>query len=457
MRRGWFVVMNVVAAACAGRRPASEMESRASTIAIVHVAVADATGSVARTDQTVVVRDGVISAVGEADQVVLPTGAQIVDGRGKFLIPGLWDMHVHLGLEGHDAPGQYIAHGVTTVRDMGTQFEQIDRLRQEIATGQRIGPRIYAAGPMIENRGAMRYILDHVTAEDSARARRDRLELSTPDEATRAVDSLAGLGVDLIKARDFADAATYWAIAGAARRARLPFVAHPPPGQLHIDPIALADSGQRSVEHWFYPDDLWTLAPAARDSIIAAYVRRGTAFDPTMVTWRQHRFTADTVRGLLDAAIRDPRAAAVPALVRQWQKDLADRMVERDGRPATKAQLAGWNRVLDQYARRMKQLADAGVIVLAGSDLPFARFSGDGLHDELAALVSEGGFTPQQALAAATTSPARFFGLQDSVGTVAPGKRADLVLLDADPMTDIANVRRTDRVMQAGRWLWRRH
>jgi len=160
---------------------------------------------------------------------------------------------------------------------------------------------------------------------------------------------------------------------------------------------------------------------------------------------------------MLAAMRRDARAAHVPdALWRNWAQDLERRRHERDGRPATAAELGGWNRVLDQFAREAHAQLSKGVPVLAGSDIPFARFSGEALQDELVLLVRDGGFTPAEAITSATLAPARFLGLADSLGTIAPGMVADLVVLDQDPTVNIENIRRVRAVMRDGRWLWGR-
>jgi imidazolonepropionase-like amidohydrolase len=425
-------------------------------VAITHVAViTPGVDSVAR-DMTILVRGRSISVLGSASDVSIPAGATVMEARGMYVVPGLWDMHAHLLLEGGaHAVSQYVSRGVTGVRDMGSQFEVVDSLRRAAARGDLAAPRIVAAGPMIENAAAMQGILKGASHDDSVRATHDRLLLSSPAQAIRSVDSLAKLGVDMIKGRDFADAPTYWAIAGAARRAGLSLVGHAPFG-LAIEPSALADSGQRTMEHWFYPLDLFTVPPAEYARIVNAYATHGTALTPTLGAWRQHRFTVDSLGALLAVALHDPRADTAPLLVEHWRKDIADRQTEINGKPATVAQLASWNKVLDEFGRQTGRLAGDGMPLLAGSDLPFARYPGDALHDELVYLVREGGLSPSRALVAATIAPARLLHLQDSLGTVQPNMIADLVVVAANPLTNIENIREVIAVMQAGRWTWHR-
>lgn len=437
----------VVACAAAAATPAA-----AQSLAITHVTVVDPVAAPAR-DMTVVIRDGKIVSIAATRRTMPTRGMRVFNGRGKYLIPGLWDMHVHIILEGGSwALGEYVAHGITGVRDMGGRFETVDSLRRAVDSGRIPGPRILAVGPQIEHAGSMEYIRTQGSSDVKASARWDRLELLTPDAATRAVDSLVGLGVDFIKGRNFADTATYWAIANAARRGGRMFVGHPPIG---IDPIALADSGQRTIEHWYYPDDLPKRSADVYRRIVDAYIRNGTAFVPTLSTWSDHRFVVDTMRARLARTLADSRAEHLPpALLRHWTALLDARLIEVAGKPATVEQLRGWNTALDQYAIQIGRLSSAGVLVLSGSDLPFALYPGDALHEEMRKLVRESGLTPRQALATATIGPAMSMGMRDSLGTIAPGRIADLVLLDADPLADIGNVRRVARVMRRGQWVW---
>ncbi len=425
------------------------------TVVITHANVITPGVDTAAHDMTVIVRGRFIRTVGKTSDVAIPADATVMDAHGMYLVPGLWDMHTHVLEEGGAyAMSQYVSRGITGVRDMGSHFEVVDSLRRAAARGTFLAPRVLAAGPMIENAAAMKGILAHASHDDSLRASHERLLLATPDHATHSVDSLAALGVDMIKARDFTDAPTYWAIANAARRHGLSLVGHAPFG-LPVSPAALADSGQRSMEHWFFPLDLFTIPAADYARIVSAYATHGTALTPTLGAWRQHRFTVDSLSSLLASALRDERARTAPLLVAHWRKDIADRQTEVDGKPATVAQLAGWNRVLDEFGRQTARLAADGMPILAGSDLPFARYPGDALIDELVYLVREAAFTPSRALVAATTAPARLLRMQDSIGTLQPNMIADLVLLEANPLTNIENLRGVAAVMQAGTWTWR--
>jgi hypothetical protein len=318
---------------------------------------------------------------------------------------------------------------------MGGDFRVIRGYRSDISTGAIAGPRILASGPPLESPASIKGILETASRPESARAAIDRALIPDTETARRVIDSLAGLGVDFIKARSYANNDVYWAIARGARRHHLRFAGHAP-FELTVDPVAFADSGNESLEHWYYPGNFMQLPDSTFRRAIAAFVRRGTALVPTIGAWRQHRFTYDSLRVRLEQLIQRHDSAVSPWLIEHWQTELAPRRTEHEGRPATLEELAGWNRVLSEYARDVGRLYAAGVAVLPGSDLPFATMPGEGLQNELVYLVREAGLTPQQALSAATLQSARWLRLDDSLGTARVGKIADLVILDADPLVD---------------------
>ncbi len=444
------ILTALTASAChvARGRPSPD----ANLIAITHATVITGTGAPPLRDVTVLIRGRRIVAV-DRDTAIAASATRI-DGTGKFVLPGLWDMHVHLVLEGRGALPLYVRSGVTGVRDMGGQFETIRRFRIEIARGNVVGPRILAAGPQLESPTSWTGILQSAAKPESARAQIDRVVVPDVATARRVVDSLAALGVDFIKSRSYASVDVYWEIANRTHRHRLPLAGHAP-FELVIDPVAFADSGNESLEHWFYPGNLTGLPDSTYQRIVAAYVRHGTALLPTLGAWRQHRFTYDSLRSMLQRALRDGAAGSrvASSLIEHWNTERAQRRTERNGSPSTAEQLVGWNRVLSEFARDVGRLHAAGVPVLPGSDLPFARFPGEALQDELIYLVRETGLTPQQVIEGATRESVKWLHLEDSLGTVTAGKIADLVILDADPLADIENVRRVYGVVLAGRWM----
>jgi imidazolonepropionase-like amidohydrolase len=413
----------------------------AQAVAFTHVTVIDGRSPEPRLDRTIVVRGNRIVAEGPASSLSVPSGARVIDGRGKFLIPGLWDMHVHTVMPGgKQVLPLYIANGVTGVRDMASDWATIKAWRSEISTGSLIGPRIIASGPYLE--GGVQPI-PHILVK-------------SPADAAPAVDSLVRLGVDFIKVHGQLSPESYFAIARAARARKIPFAGHV---SRTVGAAAASDSGQASIEH------------------ILAIPNPCTAAD---VTELAPRFPVQRALGVCDTLDQSPLYAklkrngtwVVPTLVAQvevsrWPKrDLAGDSVQQYLPDSLKTYVAGIFPMVDSvppdadingaklFNKRVAvtgALFRAGVGVLPGTDAPLRNSPpGFGLHEGLLYL-TKAGLTPFEALRAATYEPARFFGMLDSLGTIQVGKVADLVLLTANPVADIRNSSRTEVVVANGR------
>jgi hypothetical protein len=200
-------------------------------VTFTHVSIIDGRDSSPRADQTVIVAGNRIASIGPSAKVRVPPGARIIDGRGKFLIPGLWDMHVHTTIVGGRGVLElYVLNGVTGVRDMAGDWDTLRLWRSEIADRTLIGPRIVASGPYIEGGDIP---VPHILAR-------------TPAEGIAAVDSLISLGVDFVKVHGQLKPETYFAIARRARERRIPFAGHVSQA---VGALAASDSGQKSIEH----------------------------------------------------------------------------------------------------------------------------------------------------------------------------------------------------------------
>ncbi|HEX5726146.1 MAG TPA: amidohydrolase family protein [Longimicrobiaceae bacterium] len=408
------------------------------TLAIRQVAVVDVTGGPTRAGQTVLVSGNRIVAVGPAAEVRVPAGARVVDASGKYLIPGLWDAHTHLTFVGRGVLGLSLANGVTGVRDMGARhFATAKAWRDSIAAGLLLGPRMTIASPVVERPewlAAVRRWLQEAGASDQDL--RERFGPTSPEEATRWVDSVAALGADHVKIRNWSrNAAITQAILDRARHHGLPVVGHAGPAAF-LPRMA-------SIEHSFFP--ILELSGAGRDSLFRGIAAGGAVVVPTLATWPNRLQPADSILALLDPA-RTPTFRYLPAeMLEEWRKELKVRENETpyDYPAAHRAAL-----------RDLREMRALGIPVLPATDAPsMLLVSGFSLHDELALFVSDVGMTPVEALRSATLAPARFLGMADSLGTVEPGKLADLVLLDADPLADIRNTRRVWAVVANGRWL----
>lgn len=391
-------------------------------IAVAGVTVIDTINGRAVPGQTVTIRNGTIVSVTAVDGQL--QGAQRIDGRGKFLIPGLWDMHTHHQMTGEASLPLYVANGVTGTRDMGGDLDFVLDLRRRSASGGVLGPRIVASGPILDDRPPEWPF---------------RLTIKTGEDARKAVQLLKQRGVDLIKVHDRTPPEAYQAIADEARRQGLPFAGHLPRG---ITIEAAAAAGQRSLEH------LGGLRMFNQCSGGASYVaekcrpffewlaKTGMWQTPTLVNWRT-MFTLDTPQG---DAERDHLAYASPGLL----EFLAlNRKMSNVGPEAVRDLVMA----ADAAAMVVADMQKAGVGILAGCDAMIAGFC---LHDELTLMV-KGGMPAAAALQTATINPARSLSLEKVHGSVDAGKRADLVLLDANPLEDVANVQRIHAVIINGR------
>ena len=428
---------------------AASLACRSAHVMVRDVTVIDGSGAPPRAHMTVVIEGARIIEVGPVAAVVSRAGAEVVDGRGRYLMPGLMDAHVHLHEVGRGALALYAAAGVTTVRDMGTAMDSIRALRAAIAEGALRGPRVLASGAAIEDANWM----TRFGSDARGRRRPNHVLVADASAAVGIVDSLARAGADFIKIRNAADAPTFFAIARAARARGLALVGH---AIYSVDPATAADSGQRSFEHAFYPDGASRMRRDSLEVIIASFRRNRIAQVPTLATWQQRRTAAELLllRVSDSALAHDPRTRLVsPLLIAHWREELLGRIKENDGKPQSAKSLASWGDALDRMGPDLAVLHRAGVTVLVGSDLPNGRFPGDDTHEEMQRLASAVGLSPMDVLVAATSASARFFGMADSVGTIAPGMIADLVLLRSNPVENIANVATVVRVWLRGQSL----
>jgi imidazolonepropionase-like amidohydrolase len=394
-----------------------------SPIAITGASLIDGTGAGLRTGVTIVINGDRIAAI-QPGRARVPAGAHILDGRGRYVIPGLWDMHVHLGDATERSLPLFLAAGVTGVRDMGSpSFVRLAHWREEIAHGERIGPLIFAPGPLLQ--AGPPVDTNHVEIRDAGQAR-------------HIVDSLANLHVDFIKVHEILTRDEYFAIADEARRRGLPYAGHLPVDHdtSLVTALEAARAGQRSLEHLAgIPYYVRTISHA---SLYDSLRQIGVFVDPTLQpVW--------VLAHLADSTLaEDPRLDRVSASRRAQWDDM--RRTTRPDAMAFRVKLLGWR--MDA----VRDLLRAGVPLVAGTDLgvlPYL-YPGSSLIEELERLV-DCGLTPMEALQTATVNAARLLNRDRDMGTVEVGKRADLVVVDANPLADIRNLRQVHWVIANGR------
>jgi imidazolonepropionase-like amidohydrolase len=388
-------------------------------LAFTHVTLIDGMGAKPRLNQTVVVTGERITALGRTGKLKLPAGARMMDGTGKFLIPGLWDMHVHVGSRS-DLP-LFIANGVTGIRAMDGDPEY-HLWRQEVEAGALVGPRMVIASGVFD--GPQTYFSDHI-------------KVGSPDVAREAVRKARRDGAEFIKVHDLLPRDAYFATIDEAQKLGLPVAGHVPAA---MTPEEVSEAGQASIEHLTRMDDL-SLDGEGRSRaamLFARFKKNHTWQCPTLVMTRNYTLLAN------------PSLAADPHLryVRLRRKEGWRRM--NDGSLSVR----DWMARKQTYRKRLAMVGAmqrAGVGILAGTDLanPYL-IPGFSLHDELAIFV-EAGLKPMEALQAAALNPARFLGRERELGTVQQGRLADLLLLDADPLADIRSTAKIHAVVAAGR------
>lgn len=411
-------------------------------IAIRNVTVIPATGALPIANATVVVRGEHITAIGPSANTAIPAGARVINGTGKFLLPGFIEMHAHLSKTRASALGLFVANGVTTLRDMGGDHEELLRWRRDVRAGVRVGPRILMAGPYLESVRNIERMRKDPVAERVEPFERTRIGVGSPEQARRTVAELAAREIDFLKIRTVQDRETYLALNKAADDHGLKLVGH----VTGIPPEVVLATGQDGVEHGFYPS-LDGKSPEERLAIWRKFAERGVAVVPTLVALFEATFPpTDRLRavvqdenGQLDAR----RKYLSKYLVLDWREQVLEADDER-------------RETLRQYwentARRdLREMHAAGVELLIGSDAAVLNiFPGYSLHDEMALFVRELGMTPAEVIERATRRSAKFLGISDQTGTVEEGKIADLVLLDADPLDDIRNMKRISAVILRG-------
>ena len=451
MRSGFQkLVLLAVAVFTAGLPLAAQKKppGRTAAVAITHVTLIDGTGAAAQPDMTVVVRGDRIVEIRKSARKIVSRGTILVDGRGKYLIPGLIDSHVHLDETGESSLALFVANGVTGVRDMGGDFAKLQAWRKRIADGALVGPRIKTAGLILESERFLQILpkVDELLGVKlAARVLPSRIGVSTPEQARQAVNRLAEMGVDFVKFRTVASREVFQAIAEESKKRGLAFTGH----EAEVVNLAEAsNAGQRSVEHL----PLLSLAKAsegARAATFRTLAVNGTWVDATLVAAAGYRGVPDekTLAVIEDKTNTiDPRRTYVTQeLLEFWRIQVLAKQVEGP---------LDWPKLLHQGFADLRAMHGMGVKIVAGTDAAAPNvYPGFSLHEELELLVKEGGLTPMEAIQSATLEPARMMGLEKDLGTVAPGKVADLVLLDADPLQDIRNTKQIAAVMMGGRIL----
>lgn len=375
-------------------------------IAFTHATIINPDGSAPLHDATVVIRDGKIAAVGKDAQV--PAGATVLDAANQFILPGLWDTHAHF--EQWEWALAYLASGITSVRDVGNEIEFLVPMRKAINSGQGLGPTMYAAGLIDSDPGSL--TSEH--AEDAAGVH-------------RIVGRYHDLGYEEMKIYQSLKPDLVPVVAAEAHQLKMQVTGHIPTGMNALQGVS---DGMDQINHINFParvmrpqgsNDIRADSPEAQKAI-QLFLEHHTVIEPTLA---RSEFNLHPQRRLFSEI--EPSVSLLPYEMAVILNN-AGVPPESEARAATSFQIA---------LKATRVLHDAGVPILAGSDQVVPGYS---IHRELELLV-EAGLTPLEAIRCATTTPAAVLGVSDEIGTIAVGKRADLVVLNADPLADIHNIR----------------
>jgi Amidohydrolase family len=440
----------------AQQKPSSQPKAFAFThVTIIDVVERDSRRAL-KPNQTVVVTGDRITGVG--GKVPIPEGAQVIDASGKYLIPGLWDMHVIATATVYPF---YVVNGVTGVREMGSarQIAALHDIRKSAAEGRLVAPRIVATGRPLDGPFPARAYHTTVANETAAR---------------QAVVTLKQSGADFVTVFSLLPREAYFAVVDEAKRQSIPFAGRVPEA---VNAAEVSNAGQQSIErllsilpscsnrageiinryaevlraptappqgfHVSLQTLLETYDTKRAAALFSLLAKNGTFVTPMLSTWTTFRLDFEKERK------GDPRMKyMLPALKQHW--DASRDAFQRDFEVTREISPA----VTQRFLEMVKTMNAAGVRLLAGSGTPVPTFvwPGFSLHEELEWLV-KAGLTPLEALQAATLNPARYLGKEQELGTVEQGKLADLVLLDDNPLENIRNTQRIAAVMANGRYI----
>lgn len=441
-------------------------------LCITNVAVIDAQNGL-REHQTVVVQEGRIVSITHKDSVRLLSNNEVIDGTGKYLIPGLWDTHVHFAYDTVLAPSMldlFFVHGITSVRDTGGRLQSVKPYKQIAEENPMDLPRVMMAGPLIDG-------TPNVYDGSSDRLPPLSVRIENELDVVKVVNRLEKEGVDLLKAYEMLSEKEFLQVMKLAKTKGLPVAGHIP---LSMDAISVSEAGMNSIEHM---RNLELSCASNSDSLLQ--IRRRMLKVPmgiggSVLRASIHKAQKEVAMELFDDTVANEvldvfaknNTWQVPTLVLNGVLSF-DHVTREDWRDTFKllpdslrgkwlagskriavmlTNNASWKKSTDWQMMMLKKVKEKNIGIMAGTDTPIAFLTpGYSLHEELYLLV-QSGLSPLEALATATLKPAEYFGLEHEEGLLQEGFLADMVLIEGNPLENIRNTRNIQAVIKGGKF-----
>ncbi len=379
--------------------------------------------------QTIIIKDSLISKIFRHNNQKFPANAKIIDGKNKFLMPGLWDMHFHLAWDSANDRALFnilLQYGITGIRDMGGSLTILNKFKNEVRNNKQIGPEIFGAGPIIDGNPPVQ--------KDFS------LPVDSLTDITFQLDSLKNNGTDFLKVYSLLREPEFKKIADYSKANHIPFAGHL---SEYIESEIAIKLGQKSIEHLNRLDEIWIKDKERMKALVKLMRDNNTWLCPTIIIYYLKLHMADSA-----AIIPELEKYINPQLKNEW----AAAKQARIKKFSNKEELHKQEALLKQQMNLLAFLYSQKIKLLAGSDfagMPFV-YPGIGLHKELELMV-QSGIPAAEVLKAATINPSVYLGIENKYGSVAPGKYADLILLNKNPLANIKNTLTIFKVFKKGR------
>ena len=410
---------------------AKNSQVKSSTVIIKNINVIDVINGRVLPNQDVVIKDKAIYFIGNRFSGIIPSNSTSIDGTGKYLSPGLWDMHFHLCWDKNNDTLLYpilLKNGIMGIRDMGGDLDIMKSFKKKLASDSIIGPEIYGAGPIIDGNPPVYYDFS-IPVDDKS-------------NIPAILDSLKTNGSDFFKTYSLIREPQLKAISNYCLKHNMTFAGHL---SEYIQPEISISYGQKSIEHLNRLDEIWQVNKSRIDSIAQLMLVNHTCLCPTLITYQLKTRIFDT------SVINHEYAKFIPAsLMKDWKVSWEKRIQQH----SNLSDLTILNKVFEGQMELVNHLHKMGVMILAGSDfggMPYV-YPGISLYQELRLMV-DAGLSNIEALKTATINPAIYLSRQENYGSLSVGKYADMIILEHNPFDNIDNLKTIITVIVKGKIL----